>query len=383
MPVTLPLGAVVTSTFSVIGAGALGSFSVPYVCPAGATFGLTSFQCTAPNGAVTPPPGVVNFSTGSVNGLPPGNYQVRGVTVTGATSGYFSPPIALNVAAGDVIACTFALDYTTPSNGTSSCTGATGQSPTPSNTATVTSALGGAPVTMTSPAGTSIGAIVPILPEATGKALPTGVTMPFGALAFTVSVASGASADITITYPVTSPAPNGYAKFVNGQWVDASTLIVAQGPGSTTIRLVDGGAGDSDGLKNGVITDPGGVAVIAAPGPQYHSSGFQAPVNNRPTVNSGRAGRTYPVKFALTDDHGVPVTEMVAVTSIQIGKLLCSAISGDVTDTLEAEASGATSLRISDGSFVFNWATPSTKGCYRLSVALADGQVLKADFDLK
>jgi hypothetical protein len=54
----------------------------------------------------------------------------------------------------------------------------------------------------------------------------------------------------------------------------------------------------------------------------------------------------------------------------------------DPTDALEATATGGTGLRY-DGQFVYNWATPTQKGCYEFLLTLADGGVHTANFQLK
>jgi Thrombospondin type 3 repeat len=111
--------------------------------------------------------------------------------------------------------------------------------------------------------------------------------------------------------------------------------------------------------------------------------GFLRPVENPPTINNGRAGRTYPVKFQIRDENGTPVTSLAAVSSIKSKAVSCGSFSADPTGALETTATGGTSLGFEDDQFVYNWETPSSAGCYELFVTLADGGAHSANFSLE
>lgn len=101
--------------------------------------------------------------------------------------------------------------------------------------------------------------------------------------------------------------------------------------------------------------------------------GFFQPIDNPPTVNSGKAGRTYPVKWRLKNSDGSYVTSVAAVESIRYAAVSCSTWLGNPLNAIETSSSGATSLRNSDGTFIYDWQSPSTPGCYVLYMTVADG----------
>jgi hypothetical protein len=110
--------------------------------------------------------------------------------------------------------------------------------------------------------------------------------------------------------------------------------------------------------------------------------GFDPPVDDPPTVNLGRAGRTYPLKWHVTDAQGAEVSDLAVVSSVRFKPVTCGSFSGDPTDALEATATGGTGLRYASG-FIYNWASPRQTGCYEAYVTLSDGGVHTAQFNLR
>ena len=95
--------------------------------------------------------------------------------------------------------------------------------------------------------------------------MPSGYEFPDGLVSYQViGVVPGSTITVKVTFPSGIPAgskvykvgPAGFKEFGNPA-IQGNTV---------TLTLTDGGAGDSDGVANGVIVDPVGVAVPAASG---------------------------------------------------------------------------------------------------------------------
>ncbi len=112
---------------------------------------------------------------------------------------------------------------------------------------------------------------------------------------------------------------------------------------------------------------------------RFTFTGFFAPVDNMPTVNSAKAGNTIPVKFSLAGDRGLSILDgapkAVKLTTCGSG----------LTDRSRMSAlSGGLTYDASTGQYQYNWKTAKgNTGCYRLDVALIDGQTYSVLFNLK
>lgn len=114
-------------------------------------------------------------------------------------------------------------------------------------------------------------------------------------------------------------------------------------------------------------------------------NGFRPPTKNPPAVTDGHAGRTAPVKFQLLDGTGGFATSLAAVLSITYASASCADFSADPLSAVPAQSTGpGLHYDAAAHTYVFNWGTPSTPGCYLLYIKLADWTTIEsARFELR
>jgi Tol biopolymer transport system component len=192
---------------------------------------------------------------------------------------------------------------------------------------------------------------------------PPGVSFPVGVIGFTLHLPTGVStADVTLYLP-TGTTVDAFIKYIGGSPLDFTDHVTVVG-NTAVLHLTDGGIGDADGAVNGVIVDP--IAPIKA----YRFGGFRAPIDNG-IVNAAQSGQTIPVKWRITTEGGVPVSDPKSFLSVTSKGGTC----GGVSDEIEAYAPGSSGLRyLGDGVWQFDWKTDKAwKGqCRVLTLHLAD-----------
>jgi hypothetical protein len=109
------------------------------------------------------------------------------------------------------------------------------------------------------------------LDESELDCMPNGnLDFPHGLFSFTITgITPGSSVTVVIILPSDMPTDTEYWKCINGQWVDATSILGSNnGDSVITLTLTDGGPFDADGQANGTIVDPGGPALVfVAPAP--------------------------------------------------------------------------------------------------------------------
>ena len=178
-------------------------------------------------------------------------------------------------------------------------------------------------------------------------------------------------------------------------------------PASATWNAGDGGSGVAAGFLTGSLSVPtntvgphtataaaglshdnvGNLSSASGPcgyGVNYGFAGFFTPVDPNPAMNGANSGQAIPLKWTLKDFNGNPVTTLANV-NVTAYSLSCS--QGITADQIEEYAAGASGLiNKGDGSYQFNWKTPTSyaKSCKTLKLDLGDGSPVKvALFEFK
>jgi hypothetical protein len=246
----------------------------------------------------------------------------------------------------------------------------------------------------TSPGTTSPGNEVEVIPVD-----PTTNTTP---VTLTFDQVTGAGATTVTSSSQGAPPPSGFRLGNPPRYYEIATTATFSGPINVCIsyepsqfnrparlRLFhDGGDGWQDvttqndptaGRICGTVSSLSPFALFES---LYTLSGFRAPVDNTPVVNTVKAGQAVPVKFALGGNWGLNifVAGHPSVTTAS-----CDAFApSDMIEQTVAAGSSQLQYDAATNSYTYIWKTEKGWGstCRLLTLRFIDGQELTAKFKL-
>lgn len=226
---------------------------------------------------------------------------------------------------------------------------------------------------------------------------PADASIALAADRETVDAGDSVTYTVTVTNETLTEATGVNVQLTSGAGMavaDATRAVgTLEGGQSRTLQFTGDVAPDASGpltatasvttATDDPIPDNDTATVIVEAVDQLAFGGFRSPIDDPPTVNTGRAGRTYPVKFRVVDEGGAIVSDTGAVESVRAKSVTCDAFTGDPSDAVETTSTDGGGLRFEDDGFVYNWKSPLLPGCYELFVTLADSGVSTANFRLR
>ena len=358
----------IITTGSVFVAACRGVVPVTAFCDG---FSVTSVSPV--NGSYTLTTGTEPYSIAAAhfpNGYPNAPLLLSSTTVIDLVGGQVLPCDFVIEGAAECDGVTDAQEDAAPNGGDGNSDGTPDSEQ--ANVTSLPNAVDDAYLTVEAPAGTTLTNVEAIDPEDL-PAPPNGASLPVGVLGFDVQgVAPGGTVQVEI---FGAAGANQYWKFQNNTWVDFTSNASFGDP--IVLSLTDGGAGDADGVANGVIVDPGAPLVGT---PTFDFDGFFSPVNNRPAFNTVKAGSAVPVKFSLGGDFGLDIFDEGYPKS-EVIECDADADTDGIESTVTANSSGLQYDASSD-TYTYVWKTSkSWTGCRQLVLRFSDGTTAKANFE--
>jgi probable HAF family extracellular repeat protein len=160
--------------------------------------------------------------------------------------------------------------------------------------------------------------------------------------------------------------------YSDGVMRDLNSLIPANSGWTLTSAEAINGNGNIVGY--GYNPDGQQHAFLLTP----YFDGFYQPVDNIPTLNKTRAGKTIPIRFSLGRDQGL---DIFATGYPKSETIPCN--STTPVDAIEETASGKHGLfyNARTDRYEYEWETSSTwRGCRQFVMKLKDGSVQRANF---
>jgi Bacterial Ig-like domain (group 3)/MBG domain (YGX type) len=193
----------------------------------------------------------------------------------------------------------------------------------------------------------------------------------------------GQSVTFTATVSSAAGTPTGSVQFKDNSSPIGGPVDLSGGTASLSIGTLSAGSHSITAEYKGDTNfkaSTGSVSQLV----QYKFIGFLSPVENVPVFNVGKAGRTVPVKWQLTNALGEYLSSLSVV---QPNPPLYQQITCDTSapsDALPADINGSSGLRYDTtaNQYIFTWQTSSTfaNKCYQLLLQLDDGTLHTARF---
>jgi hypothetical protein len=196
-----------------------------------------------------------------------------------------------------------------------------------------------------------------------------------------------ATVKIDTTPPtVTCDPPPTYFLNQTGATVSATVTDATSGPAVSPVivSVSTAAVGSQSAPVTGTDVAGNSTTVSCSYSVIYNFIGFLQPVDNPPTFNVAKAGRTIPVKWQLQDGNGVFISDLSVVVNnpLRYRQINCDATSP--SDPLPADTSGSSGLRYDSttNQYIFTWQTSSAFAgkCYELLLDLNDGTQKTARF---
>jgi hypothetical protein len=116
----------------------------------------------------------------------------------------------------------------------------------------------------------------------------------------------------------------------------------------------------------------------------YKFTGFQQPIDNGIT-NIAKAGSTVPVKWTITNNAGVGVSDTSSFVELTSVKITLGSCTNSPTDAIETYSTGSGLVYNGNGQWQLNWKTQKSYAgtCRTMTVELKDGTLHTANFQFK
>jgi hypothetical protein len=203
----------------------------------------------------------------------------------------------------------------------------------------------------------------------------------------------GAAAAVTGVSPSSGPVSGGTSVTITGSGFTGATAVNFGGTAASSFTVnsdtsitATAPAATAVGPVDVTVTTPSGTSAASSADQftyTYPFAGFQAPVDNPPTVNQVNGGQAIPMQFSLGGNYGLNIIAPGYPTATQISCTTGAPVNtGTLTDT-----AGGSGLQFDSatGTYTYVWKTSKSwaRTCRQFDLRLNDGTDHTADFQFK